>query len=68
MQNISSIETDNTSTEIVDNMCAPAKALKRICDFIGAALAMILSSPLYLYIALRHTVEIALDWVRSTRR
>ena len=53
MQNISSIETDNTSTEIVDNMCAPAKALKRICDFIGAALAMILSSPLYLYIALR---------------
>lgn len=53
MQNISSIETDNTSTEIVDNMCAPAKALKRICDFIGAALAMIFSSPLYLYIALR---------------
>ena len=53
MQNISSIETDNTSTEIVDNMCAPAKALKRICDFIGAALAMILSSLLYLYIALR---------------
>ncbi len=53
MQNISSIETDNTSTEIVDNMCVPAKALKRICDFIGAALTMILSSPLYLYIALR---------------
>ena len=53
MQNISSIETDNTPTEIVDNMCAPAKALKRICDFIGATLAMILSSPLYLYIALR---------------
>ena len=53
MQNINSIETDGASTEIVDHMCAPARAVKRFCDFIGAALAMILSSPLYLYIALR---------------
>ncbi len=53
MQNIKTIETGSAPTEMVDNMCALAKAVKRLGDFVGAALVMLLSTPLYLYIALR---------------
>lgn len=53
MQNNSSIETREAQIGITDNMCAVSRCVKRLFDIVGAALGMIVCSPLFLYIVLK---------------
>lgn len=46
-------QTSTKPQEPADNMRAPERAVKRLLDILGAALGIVVASPLFLYVALR---------------